>query len=341
MSSSLRMRQHAATLGVAIAMFAATVGHARDRILVVGSTTVLPFSTTVAYHFAKSGSFATPEIRATNTGDGLRQFCESAGADSPDVANASRTITPAERSRCAANGVGAITEVRIGYDSLVLVGNGGMDAFNLTREQFWRAIAKFVDVGGRLVPNPYQNWRDIGGSLPDRPIEVFGPSPGHGTRDALATLVMEPSCLATPAGTRLAPDQREGFCQVVREDGRWIDSGNIELILGKLATRPRALGVLTYSYLEQFPNRLSAARIDGIQPNRTTISSGAYPISRPLFLYVKDAHVGSVAGLADFTAEFLSLCAAGTNGYLLDEGLVPLPTAELQHQRAVVARLQR
>jgi phosphate transport system substrate-binding protein len=131
------------------------------------------------------------------------------------------------------------------------------------------------------------------------------------------------------------------FCDVIRTDGGWTDSDNLELILGKLATHPQAMGVLTYSYLEQFPNRINAATVGHIAPNRTTISSGTYPISRPLFVYVKDAHVGSTTGLADFAAEFLSFCAAGANGYLLDEGLVPLPAAELRHERAVVARLQR
>jgi phosphate transport system substrate-binding protein len=313
----------------------------RDRIVVVGSSTVYPFSVIVAEHFARSGSYPMPLIRSSSTGRGFDLFCGGAGVDTPDVANASRRMLPAERARCAANGVRRVTELRIGYDSLVLLRASGTPGFDVTLDELWRAIAKFVPVGGRFVPNPYRRWRDIDPRLPDRPIRIFGPAPTHGTRDELVTLVLERSCAATAAGARLPPSQRETVCGAIRDDGRWTDMNNLELVLGKLAHDPQAMGVMTYSYVEEFPNRVAASKVDGVAPTPTTIASGVYPISRPLFLYVKDTHLGVASGLADFAAEFLSYCASGANGYLIDEGLVALPKPELQRQRAVVARLQR
>lgn len=314
---------------------------AADRILVVGSSTVFPLSTRVGEHFAKSGLNGLPEIRVSSTGDGLKAFCAGSADGTPDVANASRRMSPAERSICAANGVGDLTEVRIGYDSLVLAGVAAGPAFGVSLDEFWRAIARYVPIDGAFVPNPYRSWREISRVMPDRPISIYGPTAGHGTRDTLEALVIEPRCMAAAEAVKLTAGQREEYCHAVRGDGAWIDTENLELILGKLASHPQAMGVLTYSYVEQFPNRIRAATIENIAPSRATISSAAYPISRPLYLYVKDAHLHSTNGLADYVAEFLSLCAAGADGYLLDEGLVPLPANEMRRQRALVARLQR
>lgn len=316
-------------------------GFARDQIIVVGSTTVYPFSTLVADHFSKSGPFKPPIVRSSSTGDGFQSLCSGAGADSPDIAAASRSMAPSERSACAAAGIRRITEIRIGYDSLILATNSGHAAFELTLDQFWRAVAKQVPVGGTFVANPYRNWRDIASTLPDQPIELLGPAPGHGTRDALVSLVIEPSCAAFLAESKSLPEQHQGACTAVRDDGRWQDVENLELILGKLASNPQAMGVMTYSYLEQFPYRIRAATINGSAPTRANISSGVYPVSRPLFIYVNDDHLRMTSGLADYAAEFVSLCAAGANGYLLDEGLVPMSMPELLQQRRVVARLQR
>lgn len=313
----------------------------RDQIVVVGSSTVFPFSALVAEHFAKSGSFASPAVRTTSTGDGFRLFCAGVGPDTPDINDASRQISPAEKALCAANGVKKITEVRIGYDSLIFARSRRTAAFAVTLRQLWLAAARTVPINGRFVPNPYRSWHDIAATLPDEPIRLFGPSPGHGTRDAFVELVMQPSCVATSAGSNLTPAERESACGTLRADGRWIDVENIELTLGKLASHPEAVGVLTYSYLEQFSDRIHASSIDGVAPSRASISSGTYPISRPLYIYLKDAHLASITGLADYASEFLSFCAAGASGYLSDEGLVPMPTPELLHQRAAVARLQR
>jgi phosphate transport system substrate-binding protein len=314
---------------------------AHDQIVIVGSSTVYPFSALVADHFAKSGPFKMPSVRASTTSDGFQLLCSGAGADSHDIVTASRSIAASERSACETAGVRHITEIQIGYDSLILAGNASRPVFNITLDQFWRAVAKFVPINGAFAANPYHNWREIAATLPDQPIVLLGPAAGHGTRDALVSLVMEPSCAASEAGSKLSAQQRELTCAAIRDDGRWTDVENLELILGKLASNPLALGVMTYSYLEQFPYRIRAATVNGAAPTRVNISSGTYPISRPLFIYVNDQHLEVTDGLADYAAEFVSLCAAGANGYLLEEGLVPLPMRELLRQRKVVARLQR
>jgi phosphate transport system substrate-binding protein len=317
-------------------------GGARGEIAVVGSSTVYPFSALVAEHFARSGPFPAPVVRSTSTAEGFRLFCAGVGADTPDVSNASRPISEAERSNCVGNGVREIAEIRIGYDSLILANALKVAAFNVTLGQLWRAAAEFVPINGHLVRNPYHNWHDIDPALPARPIKLIGPASGHGTRDAFVELVMEPSCKAALTELPFQSSQEpQATCGAVRNDGRWTDVDNLELILGKLASNPETTGILTYSYLEQFRNRIHATTVNGIAPSRATIPSGTYPLARPLFIYVKEAHLKTTTGLADYAAEFLSFCAAGAHGYLPDEGLVPLPMSELLSQRAAIARLQR
>jgi len=340
--AGLTGRSNAATIVCAIlASMVATSADAavRDQILVVGSSTVYPFSSVVAERFSKSGPFRMPSLLSNSTAEGFQQFCAGVGADTPDISNASRRMSSGERADCAANGVRRIAEIRIGYDSLIVGRRLGAPNLDISLEQLWRAIAKSVPVNGAFVPNPYKTWRDIAPGLPDLPIKIFGPAPGHGTRDALVALVMEPSCLDNVVSKMLRADERQIVCDSVREDGPWTDSENLELILGTLATHPDAMGILTYSYLEQFPNRIQAATLQGVAPSRSTIPSGGYPVARPLYIYVKEEHLRTTAGLGDYVAEFLSSCAAGSNGYLLDEGLVPLPMPELTRQRAIAARL--
>jgi phosphate transport system substrate-binding protein len=324
-----------------IGVFVVFSSHAatRDHIIVVGSSTVFPFSALVAEHFSRSGPFPAPMVSSTSTAEGFKLFCAGPGIDTPDISNASRPISKVERAACAQNGVNQMSEIRIGYDSLIVANSVAADSLNLTLRQLWLAIASRVPIGGRLIPNPYQSWSDIDPSLPHRRIMLFGPSVGHGTRDAFVELVMEPSCRVALGGTAVAAEERETTCAQVRADGHWVDVENIELTLGKLASNREAIGVLTYSYLEQFSNRIRAGKIDGIEPSAPSISSGIYPMSRPLFIYVKQSHLKNILGLADFATEFLSFCAAGTHGYLVDEGLVPLPSAELLRQRAAVAAL--
>ncbi|PWT80320.1 MAG: phosphate ABC transporter substrate-binding protein [Acidobacteria bacterium] len=314
---------------------------ARDRILIVGSTTVYPFSTLVAHHFSKSGPFPPPEIHSSSTAEGFKLFCSAADAGTPDISNASRPMAEIERASCKRNGVREIAEIRIGYDSLILASTVTASNFSVTLGELWRAAAKAVPVDGKLVPNPYRSWRDINGELPDRAIRLIGPASGHGTRDTFTDLVMEPNCNAALGGLHLSSEERQSACAAVRQDGRWMDVDNLELILGKLASHPEAMGILTFSYLELFKNRIHAARINGIAPSLATIPQGTYPLSRPLYIYVNEDHLKTTTGLADYAAEFVSFCAAGAHGYLVDEGLVPLPMPELLRQRSEIARLQR
>jgi phosphate transport system substrate-binding protein len=311
----------------------------RDQIVVVGSSTIYPFSVLVADHFAKSGPFATPSVESSSTTDGFRAFCAGTGA--PDITAASRRMASNEKHVCAAMGVRNIVEIQIGYDGLILAGAAGHPGFNITLDQFWRAVAKYVPVNGSFTANPYRNWRDIASTLPDRPIQLWGPAPGQGVRDALVSLVVEPNCISSAAAATLPDDRRNAICTAIRDDGRWTDVEDIELILGKIASHPQTMGILTYSYLEQFPKRIFAATVNGVSPTRTNIASGVYPVSSPLFIYVNGDHLTSTTGLADYAAEFVSLCAAGANGYLLDEGLVPLPIQNLLKQRKMIARLPR
>jgi phosphate transport system substrate-binding protein len=340
-------RALAGCLPIWIALWCAAVagapmpnGAPSDQVSIVGSSTVYPFSTLVAQHFVNLGSFRVPDVRLTSTGDGFKLFCAGAGPGTPDISNASRRISAAERATCKANGVGPIAELRIGYDSLVVANLLAAKSFDLTLAQLRLAAAKFVPVNGELVPNPYQNWHDIAPTLPDQPIQLFGPAPSHGTRDAFVELVMQPGCGVTDAGSQPGSEDRQAACGAIRDDGRWTDVEDLELILGKLAKNPQAIGVLTYSYLVQFSDRIHAATIDGVAPSRATIPSGEYPISRPLFIYLKQRHLRTTSGLADYVAEFVSLCAAGTDGYLSDAGLVPMPTVELLRQRALLAQLR-
>ncbi len=319
---------------------APTHAQARDHVRVVGSSTVYPFASAVAETLGRGGKVKTPVVESTGTGGGFKLFCAGVGIETPDVNDASRPITDGERADCAKNGVAQIDEVRIGYDGIILGSSTKGRAFDVTRAQLWRATAAKVPVKGQWIANPYRTWRDVDASLPNEPITVYGPATNHGTRDAFVELVMEPSCGAAPELAAVPKEERKALCSRVREDGRWIDvSEDYALILGKLAGSPEAVAVFTFSYLDQNRDKIRAAKVDGVEASLETISSGKYPVSRPLFVYVKHAHLGQVPGLAEFVREFLSPRAAGAEGYLADKGLIPMPAAELKAQQAAVAKL--
>jgi phosphate transport system substrate-binding protein len=233
-----------------------------------------------------------------------------------------------------------VLTLRVGYDGIVIAAARGAVHFDLTREQIYRAVAKSVAVNGHLVANPYRRWSDLAAGLPDRPILIFGPAPNHGTRDALTALAMVPACERVPEARALPANERQAACQAVREDGAWIDvPGDYGAVLAKLAADPRAVAVLPFSYLDRNRDRLQAASIDGIAPTLQSIGGWTYPLARPLFLYVKQAHVGVVPGLVEFVAEFLSDRAIGPDGYLVERGLAPLPKAWLHVERSRAATL--
>lgn len=321
------MKKTLAVAAVAVATVAfAGAAQARDQIRIVGSSTVYPFATAVAEQFGKAGKFKTPVVESTGSGGGLRLFCSGVGVDYPDITNASRRIEPSEVELCAKNGVKDIAEVVIGYDGITIANSVKGPAFTLTRAQLYRAIAKEVPVDGKLVENPYKKWSDIDASLPAEPILVYGPGPNHGTRDATVELVMEPSCKGLPEIKALEKDAAKKACQAVREDGAWVDvSEDYAVTMQKLLSNPAAVGIISFSYLDQNGDKIKGATVDGVSPTFDNIATSKYPVSRPLFFYVKKAHVGQIPGIKEFVAEFTSDKAWGKSGYLADKGLIPMP----------------
>jgi phosphate transport system substrate-binding protein len=316
-----------------VASAAAGAAQARDQIRIVGSSTVYPFATAVAEQFGKSGKFKAPVVESTGTGGGFKLFCSGVGADFPDINDASRRIEPSEVEFCAKNGVTGITEVVIGYDGIVFVNSKQGPKFQVTREQMYRATAKDVVLGDKLVPNPYKNWSDVDPTLPKEPILVYGPAPNHGTRDAYIELVLEPSCLKLPAIKALDKGAQKKACHTVREDGAWVDvSENYTVIMQKILATPAALGVITFSYLDQNGDKIQAATVDGQVATYDNIATSKYPVSRPLYFYVKKQHVGMVPGIKEYIAEFTSDKAWGKDGYLADKGLIASPDATRKEQ---------
>lgn len=318
---------------------------ARSYINIVGSSTVYPFSTVVAEQFGGTRRFKTPKVEATGSGGGIKLFCSGIGVQYPDIVNSSRAIKPAELRDCAAHGVKEVIEVMIGYDGIVLAESVAAPGLQLGLREVYLALASQVpDPNGSqtLVANPYKTWKDVNPKLPGTVIEVLGPPPTSGTRDAFVELAMEGGCKSFPWIKAIKKKDEQRFrqiCHTVREDGRFIEAGeNDNLIVQKLKANRNAVGVFGYSFLEQNSDMVKGSVIDGVAPTFENIASGKYPVSRPLFFYVKKAHIGSIPGIAEFLKEFTSTKAMGEEGYLADRGLVPLPPAEYS---AVVQRVNQ
>jgi phosphate transport system substrate-binding protein len=315
----------------------------RDYIAAVGSSTVYPFSTTVAEKFGKAGKFKTPKVESTGTGGGFKLFCGGIGVQYPDISNASRAIKQSEIDSCRKAGVTDIIEVKIGYDGIVLANSLKGMKFKLGRRDLFLALAKMVPDPAspqNLIPNPYRTWKDVNSALPADKIEVLGPPPTSGTRDAFTELVMENGC-STFAWIKSLKDVDEArfkkVCDSLREDGAYVEAGeNDNLIVQKLEANPKALGIFGYSYLEENVSKIEGSAIDGVLPTFENIASGKYPVSRPLFFYVKKAHLGVIPGLREFVAEFTSDRALGGEGYLADKGLIPMAPAEATKVRSTV-----
>lgn len=327
------MRTLAAALA-ALALLAPAVAtaQARDTVWATGSSTVFPFTTRVSEVFARKTGRRAPKVEALGTGGGIKAFCAGVGARTPDIANASRPMTAGEFATCRRNGVRDIVEIRIGYDGIVVANRREDPPFALRLEHLYLAIAKNVLRGGRIVPQPYTNWRQIGRDLPDQRIRVYGPPPTSGTRDSWVELAMHAGARVFPTLQRLRAQDKDRFEEVTgahRTDGGWIDAGeNDNALLQTLERTPGALGVFGYSFLEQNRDKVRAATINGVAPSPRTIADGSYPISRSMFIYVKKAHVGVVPGLREFVNEYVSDAATGRGGYLRDRGLILLPASQ-------------
>jgi len=322
---------------VVLGLFSSAVSAqaARDYISVVGSSTVYPFATVVAEQFGRTSNFKTPKIESTGSGGGLKLFCAGVGVSHPDITNSSRRIKSSEVESCAANGVKDIIEVKIGYDGIVLANSIKADVYKLTRRDIFLALAKEIpDSGGaeKLVPNYYQTWNEINADLPAIVIEVLGPPPTSGTRDAFVELAMEGGCKTFPWIAAIKKHDKGKFksiCHTVREDGRFIEAGeNDNLIVQKLKANPKALGIFGFSFLDQNADVVQGSLVDGHEPTFDAIAAGDYPVSRPLYFYVKKAHVDAIPGIREYLAEFTGERAMGEDGYLADKGLIPLPDDE-------------
>ena len=332
-----------ALFALSLILFFAGPSLAREQIRVVGSSTVFPFSTSVAERFGKTTAFQTPVVESTGSGGGLKLFCSGVGEATPDIANSSRRIKLSEVTLCEGNGVAEIVEIMIGYDGIVLANKRGAPRYDLSTKQIFDALAREVPVAGKLVPNPNRTWKDVDPSLPDVKIEVLGPPPTSGTRDAFVELAMEKGAKQYPMLKKMRGEDKKAFKAVahaIREDGGYVEAGeNDNLIVRKLEANPNALGVFGFSYLDQNEDRIQGSRIDGVLPEFEEIAEGRYAIARPLYFYVKSAHVSEVPGLKEYIAEFTSERAAGPDGYLIDKGLIPLPDAERKKVRTSGANL--
>ncbi len=298
---------------VSIAVLTVAVGNSafaapsRDYISIVGSSTVYPFATVVAERFGKTTDFKTPKIESTGSGGGIKLFCAGGGLDTPDIVNSSRRIKPAEVETCAKNGVKEITEIKIGYDGISLANSKKAPRLSISRKELFLALAAQVPDpkgGKQLVPNPYKLWSDINPALPQAKIEVLGPPPTSGTRDAFVELVMETGCKQFDAIAALEqsnPDAFKGACQTMREDGAFIEAGeNDNLIVQKLQANPNTFGIFGYSFLEENTDKVQGAVIEGAEPTFEAIAEGQYPISRPLYMYIKKSHVKLVPGIEEY-----------------------------------------
>lgn len=334
----------AISVGLAANAFAA----GRDTISIVGSSTVYPFATVVAEKFGKKTEFKTPKIESTGSGGGMKLFCSGVGLKTPDITNSSRAMKKSEYEKCQKNGVTDITQVQIGYDGIAIANSKKASLFKLTRKDLFLALADKVpnpDGSETLVTNPYNTWKQVNMSLPDTKIEVLGPPPTSGTRDAFAELAMEGGCKQFDWIKSMKKKDKNAYkqiCHTIREDGHYIEAGeNDNLIVQKLEKNPDALGIFGFSFLEQNDDKVQGSLVEGKAPEFETIADGSYPISRPLFFYVKNAHLTSIPGMKEFLQEFTSEGAMGNEGYLIDKGLIPLSTTERTALRNAVTNAKK
>ena len=318
----------------------------RDYISIVGSSTVYPFATVVAEQFGKTTQYKTPKIESTGSGGGHKLFGAGVGVQHPDITNSSRRIKKSELEKDMKNGVTDVVEVKIGYDGIVIANAKKAAPMRLSRTDLFKALAAKVpnpDGNETLVENPYKTWHDVNPNLPNVAIEVLGPPPTSGTRDAFVELAMEGGAKKFDFIKKMKKADKKKYkavCHTIREDGAYIEAGeNDNLIVQKLQANPQTMGIFGFSFLDQNTDKIQGSFIDGVQPTFDTIADGQYPVSRPLFFYVKKAHVDTIPGMKEFLAEFTSEKAWGSEGYLADKGLIPMPEAERKQYRDAVKNL--
>ena len=309
--------------------------NARDQINIVGSSTVYPFSTVVAETFGNKTGIKVPKIESTGSGGGMKLFCKGLGTSHPDITNASRRIKKSEFNKCKENGIDVV-EIKVGYDGIVIANSKKAKLLNLTKRQIFLALAKQVPEGnkegGSLVDNPNKKWSDIDPNLPNKKIEVLGPPPTSGTRDAFNELAIEGGCKTFPKLKAIKKQDKKKYkaiCRAVREDGAFIEAGeNDNLIVQKLIENESAFGVFGFSFLIENEDKIQGSTVDGKAPTMETIADKSYGVSRPLYFYVKLAHVDVIPGIREFLAEYTSEDTWGPGGYLEERGMIPMPENE-------------
>ncbi len=344
---NLRMTSLALVAGTALTVTAAQAQSTRDQISIVGSSTVYPFATVVAERFGQTTGFKTPKIESTGSGGGMKLFCNGLGVEHADITNASRRMKASEYENCGNNGVTEIVEVLIGYDGIALANAVSEDQLDISLRDIFLALASKIpnpDGSETFIENPHQKWSDVNPDLPATTIEVLGPPPTSGTRDAFSELALEGGCTSFDWIKALSKSDKNLFkevCHTVREDGKFIEAGeNDNLIVQKLEANPKALGIFGFSFLDQNSDIVQPSLIDGTEPTFESIADGSYPVSRPLYFYVKKAHVGVIPGIKEYLEEFTSEAAWGEEGYLADKGMIPLNDDERTATADNVANLR-
>lgn len=308
---------------------------ARDQLYVVGSSTVYPFATVVAENFGQKTGMKVPKIESTGSGGGMKLFCKGLGTQHPDITNASRRVKKKEFKKCQKNGIDFV-EVKVGYDGIVIANSKKSPVMALTKKQIFLALGKDVPEGnkegGKLIPNPNKKWSDVDPSLPNIAIEVLGPPPTSGTRDAFQELAIEGGCKAFPELKAIKKQDKKKYksiCRAVREDGPFIEAGeNDNLIVQKLVENPNAFGVFGFSFLLENADKIQGSTVNGAAPTMAAIADKSYGISRPLYFYVKSAHLDVIPGMREYVAEFTAPDTWGPGGYLEERGMIPMPDEE-------------
>ena len=322
---------------LSIALIPSLQAKAEEQIRIVGSSTVFPFSTAVAEEFGRKTKYKTPIVESTGSGGGMKLFCAGNGKQHPDITNASRRIKSKEFKKCSDAGI-KIIEIKVGYDGIVLANSKKANVVKLSTRDIYMALAEKVPAnedGSELQDNPYQTWKDVNPKLPNVKIEVLGPPPTSGTRDAFVELAMDAGAKTFPALKELRGSSKAGknefkkIARTIREDGAFIEAGeNDNLIIQKLDQNPNALGIFGFSFLDQNTDKIQGSIVNGAEPTFDNILVGDYPISRSLFFYVKKNHIRMKPSITQFVKEFTSLSAMGEDGYLVEKGLIPLSSEE-------------
>ena len=326
----MRLTNMALAFALTGVVVATTANAARDTIQIAGSSTVLPYASIVAEEFGNTfPQFKTPVVGSGGTSGGLKQFCNGVGDNTIDIANASRKIKDTELAACKKAGVNQVLEVKIGYDGIVFASNSNKAAYKLRPQHVFAALAAELPSNGKMVANPYTRWNQIDKALPDEPITLVIPASNHGTREVFQEKMVEAGCETYDAFAKLDKDAQKKACSTFRKDGRVIEiSGDYTETLARLKTSPSAVGVFGLGFYDQNRDKLRVATVNNVAPSEKTILNGSYPVSRPLFYYVKGEHLKSIKGLQQYTEFFLSKKVSGKGSKLEKAGLISMSDKE-------------